>query len=409
MNAGLIILGCLLITAALIDIFLTVLYARAGSGFLAPRVHRLVWAVLRRLGAVSGRKGDRVLSFAGPVALLATVITWFGLLWAGFALIAWPALGTALQATGGRTPADGWTALYYAGYSLTTLGTGDIVPKTATYRILMVIQALVGFSVVTLSLTYFMSVYSALVRRNTLAQTLHHLAKGTADPAVLLAGLSSSGRLDSARSLWANLGTQVLDLLESHHSYPVLHYFRMRDPRYAMARIALLVLDPIALARSALDGSHQETVESASASVLWGAGLDLLRDTGGTFLNGEPQRADEDEWRRVFAIRWSHLQDSGLALATDRDAAAQRYVDLRKQWAPLAYAFAQMMITTGRPLSLLPDHEEQQDVTQIRTSSGYRRAALNEVGGRRSSMHSGRTAGLQKHPDRHADHHQVLG
>lgn len=58
---------------------------------------------------------------------------------------------------------------YYSGYSLTTLGTGDIVPKTATYRLLTVLEAVLGFSTFTRTLTYFLSVYSALRQRNVFA------------------------------------------------------------------------------------------------------------------------------------------------------------------------------------------------------------------------------------------------
>ena len=88
----------------------------------------------------------------------------------------------------------------------------------------MVLKAAIGFSVFTLTLTYFISVYSALVRRNTLAQTRHHLSGGSGEAVELVAGVASGGPSDS-RSQMYEIGSGVLNLLESHHSYPVLHYY----------------------------------------------------------------------------------------------------------------------------------------------------------------------------------------
>ncbi|MDP8993707.1 MAG: potassium channel family protein [Pseudomonadota bacterium] len=160
--------GAGLILLALLDVFLTVLYARSGAGLITPRLNRLTWRLIRRAAPRSRAARDKFLSFAGPAMLVLTVAVWAILLFLGSGLIAWPELGTGLRATQGATPTDFLTALYYGGYSLTTLGTGDIVPTTGAMKVLMVLQALVGFSFVTLTLTYFISVYSALLRRNKL-------------------------------------------------------------------------------------------------------------------------------------------------------------------------------------------------------------------------------------------------
>jgi hypothetical protein len=58
-------------------VFLTVLYARAGTGIISDRLARLVWLALRRLG--SARGNSRVLSFCGPFIVVA-LLTWLFLL-----------------------------------------------------------------------------------------------------------------------------------------------------------------------------------------------------------------------------------------------------------------------------------------------------------------------------------------
>jgi hypothetical protein len=210
---------------------------------------------------------DRLLSYAGPTLLVLTVFVWVGQLLLGFTLIVWPALGSAIQASSGGTPTNFAAAFYYAGFSLTTLGTGDIVPLTPFHRLLTVLMAAVGFSVLTLSLTFFTSVYSALVRRNTFALGLHHR---TADAAVLLSHLGPSGNFSDARSELTTMAENLINLYQSHHFYPVLHYFRFQGDAYALSRMALLPLDTATLIHSALDeGAYPSLVRSSAVAALW--------------------------------------------------------------------------------------------------------------------------------------------
>lgn len=159
----------------------------------------------------------------GHQLLVLTVLLWVLLSLSDFALIVWPALGSAIKASSGGAPTNFAAALYYAGFSLTTLGTGDIVPLSAFFSLLTVLMAAVGLSTLTLSLTFFTSVYSALLRRNTFALSLHHRALGTADAAVLLTHLGPNGDFSNARSELTMMAEELINLYESYYFYPLLH------------------------------------------------------------------------------------------------------------------------------------------------------------------------------------------
>lgn len=336
--------GALLVAIALADVFLTVLYARSGAGFITPRLNRIAWRLMVRAAPKAPGGRDRLLSFGGPLLMVLTVATWSVLLFGGAALIVWPGLGAGIEASQPPTPTDFWAALYFAGYSLTTLGTGDLAPQSTAYRLLMIFFALSGFSFITLTLTYFMQVYSAVVRRNALAQTFHHISAGSGDAAEIVARLGPSGSFADARSTIADLGSGLLDLLESYHSYPVLHYFRMRDPRYSTARLCLLALDSASLIESALEG-QDELKRSAGLQLFWGGGLDLADETCSNFLPGRKSRGDfvpeeeKQEARIHFRAALRKLAEAGIETRRDPDAAERDYLRFRGRWIGVVRAF----------------------------------------------------------------------
>lgn len=339
--------GCLVLLV-LTDVFMTVLYVRSSAGLITPRLNRLLWLSFRALAPQERHARDYVLSFAGPVIIVVTAAVWVSLLVLGFALIIWPALGHSVQTSSGVTPTDFTAAIYYSGYSLTTLGTGDIVPQTPLFRMIMVAEAIVGFSVFTLTLTYFMSVYAALVRRNTLAQGLHHMTGGTGDAAELICRLGPGGSFEDARSLLSNAAMGVLDLLESHHAYPVIHLFRLREPTYAMSRVALITMDTATLLRSGLGDRHRALSQSAGVELLWGSGLTLLKQTGASFLpedaaDERPRDRGTDELHLRFSQAIDRISQCGIEIAGDMNEARSKYLELRNEWDGPTRAFARLM------------------------------------------------------------------
>src|SRR5947208_2233184 len=117
--------GALLVLFIGLDVFLTVLYARIGSGLLSRYLAYGIWRLFRAVARCLGTSGQQVVSFAGPLMVVIVIITWFILLMTGMALIFHPALGTNITATSGPTSTEFATALYLAGDSMSTVGSAD--------------------------------------------------------------------------------------------------------------------------------------------------------------------------------------------------------------------------------------------------------------------------------------------
>lgn len=348
------VVGSALILMTLTDIYLTVLYTRAGASLVSFRLYHVVWRLFRRAARARPERKDAILSFSGPTLLVVVVAFWFLALLIGFALVLWPALGSAIQASQGPTPTDFATALYYSGYGQTTLGTGDIVPKTGVYRLLLVLQSMIGFSVLTLTLTYFMSVYNALQRRNSFAIALHHQTGGTDDAVDLLARLGAGGTLTGARQEIDSMAREVVQLFVSHQNYPILHFFRFPQPYYAIAQMLLICMDTASLIQSAFNQQHRSLTHSAAVAQLWGGGLQLLHDLARDFLpasyHADPQdHAPPAAWREHYYRAIAQLEQEGIAPPDDVEAGLRRYCALRQQWNPYVVAFAEYMAYSWPP------------------------------------------------------------
>lgn len=186
-------LGILLILVILLDVFLTVLYARIGTSIIGSSLGHVVWQSFVKASRPLGLRRGAVLSFCGPVILVLLVAVWALGLTLGAALIMHPELGTSIRATNGETSTDFVTAMYAGGSSMAIVGASDFAHTSGT-RLLFLLNSLIGMSVMSLTLTYVMQVYTALQRLNVMAMNIHFLSACTGDAAELLARLGPQGQ-----------------------------------------------------------------------------------------------------------------------------------------------------------------------------------------------------------------------
>ncbi|MET3723876.1 ion channel [Sphingomonas trueperi] len=329
------ILGAALTLLFLADIFLTVLYARAGTGLLAPRWNRMVWAVLRGLARRAGRRRGTILSMAGPLIVVSLIGFWALGLTLGAALVIQPELGTAIRPSSGETPRDFVTALLVAGNSLSIVGGGDYAPHSAGTRLLFLMNSLIGASVLSLVLSYLVQVYSGLRERNALALTIDLMTGGTGDAAVMLARLMPGGKMDDATSELANLARSLAATKEAHHFYPLLYYFRFEEPRYAVSRFSFVLLDLVTLIDTALDPHRYGALRGSAAVRSVALGADMLIETlDANFptLKGRQEDAAET-WRlrQSFLAAVQTLRSAGIVVDADT---VDGYLAERHRWEP---------------------------------------------------------------------------
>jgi hypothetical protein len=233
----LLVLGVALLALVTLDVLATTLTIGTSAGPFTRRVLGLAWRLLLRLHRRDSHA--RLLSTAGVVLLVSTVLIWVGMVWAGWSLIFLAGGETVVSASDG-SPAGVADTIYYVGFTLSTLGVGDFVAAGPTWRMLTVLAGFGGLVLVTLAITYLLAVVSAVVSRRSLAVRIHALGDTAAE---IVTGGWSEGRFTAAYvQHLVGLTAAVATAAEQHLAYPILHYFHSPRPE-SSAPVALVHLD----------------------------------------------------------------------------------------------------------------------------------------------------------------------
>lgn len=232
-NPWLGVIGILLIALANYDAIKTTLSA-SHSGPMTNRSISSVWAVL--LAIHQRHRCHRLLSAAGPWLTVGLITIWLLLALVGWWLLFCSAEDAVVNATT-KASANGIERLYYAGYTLTTLGYGDFVPGSDGWRMAPPLAAANGFFLFTLTITYMLSIIANVTEKRHVALTIHALGESPLD---ILSATHDNGTYTSLGQQLQPLQQAISRLGQQHLAYPILHYYH--DPRSQKSL-------PVALAR----------------------------------------------------------------------------------------------------------------------------------------------------------------
>lgn len=262
--------GVLIVAVSWYDVFHTLLNP-SGRGTLSRLVFASSWRVARRLG--------RAGSIVGPLSVVIVIASWAGLQVVGWAFIYLPSFPAGfVYAPGIDTEilVPFVEALYFSATTLTTLGFGDLVPNEPWLRMIVPIESLTGFALLSSAAAWFIQIHGALARQRSLALRLTQLREsGFAD---LLTGSAPSSTAIIVESLAAQLASTRIDIMQTAETY----YFRELDRRFSLAS-GLVAATGIADAATA---STQPAVRAAGATMQT-ALHDLAQHLDAAFLRGE--------------------------------------------------------------------------------------------------------------------------
>lgn len=226
------ILGFSLLAIVIYDFFFTTL-SGSGAAFLTRLVSALAHKLQLFLSSIFGRK---IFSLSGMLVNLIVLAMWVLLVWLGLFLVFSSNSGAIVNSSG--RIASSVERLYFTGYVLSTLGIGNFKPTTPFFELLTSLFSFYGFVFFTTSMTYLVSISSAVMHKRSLALAIRDMGK---DPAEVVKGLLEPDPSFSYTQISA-LQQMIERHTVNHQAYPVLHYFNNPDHASALS-INLTVLD----------------------------------------------------------------------------------------------------------------------------------------------------------------------
>jgi len=225
----LVLAGVFLILAGILDVFFTVLHYD-GFGFLSIRLYRRLFQAARLVTRPLPRRHRAFgLSLAAPLMVPVTITVWIFLVSLGYALIYLFGMRNGdFSLSVGRLETSLAEAFYFSGTAISTLGLGDITPTGGPYQALAVSEALIGFGILTLSITYVLGVYNVLQQLGVLTAGLYHQAQDTGDPWSILAPHFPGGEHRGLETHLMYLHQGLVEIYEGIRQYPIVYYYHSR-------------------------------------------------------------------------------------------------------------------------------------------------------------------------------------
>ncbi|MER7574964.1 potassium channel family protein [Streptomyces sp. NPDC126514] len=265
--------GAVVVLVILRDLFHTLWHPTRHGG-----LSRMVMTALWRL--LSSRHSVRAAGLVGPLGMVGVVVMWAVGVTVGWALVYWPHMPEAFSFSSALEPdehAGPLDALYVSLVIVATLGLGDIAPEEGWLRIVAPLEGLVGFALLTATVSWILGIYPALTRRRTLALRVGHLRH--ADPAL--------PQLDSGTgaAVLDRLADDIARVCVDFVQYPESYYFHDGVGDISLARTIHHAAD---LAEEAKRARHTDV--RFAASVLSAALDDLAAVLDERFLHTKGDR-----------------------------------------------------------------------------------------------------------------------
>ena len=179
-----------------------------------------------------------VLVWSGAFIVLGMVLIWILLLWLGWIAI-FCGSESAIVDSASQQPANFWARVYFAGFSISGLGTGDYVPQGSEWQVLTAIASLNGLLLTSLIIGFVIPIAQAEAHRRRVALAIFYTGKTAQD---LILNTLDSQQQQALEPLISSLTSDLIELDQKHASFPVLHRFTNSRRKESIA-LAIASLD----------------------------------------------------------------------------------------------------------------------------------------------------------------------
>lgn len=253
----LLISGAVILVVVLYDFFFTTLSGN-GTGFITEYISITSDRIIRYFSKLFGRK---TYNFRGLLVNLIVLSFWIILIWAGLFLL-YSSNPDAIVNSDGRV-ANNWERIYFTAYTISTLGMGNFTPTSAFFEILTSLFSIIGFIFFTTSMTYFISVSSALVNKRTITKSITSLGDTPQKISQQFLNLSPSHLFQQLVSLQTMIDKHTVH----HHAYPVVHFYSSANKDDSFSLSISRLDEALSILAASNDHEYHEDIDGIRKSL----------------------------------------------------------------------------------------------------------------------------------------------
>ena len=217
--------GWVILLLTLYDFFYTTL-SGSGTAYLTKScslfTHKAILFLERKMS-------KKIFNVSGMLINLTMLAVWILLIWFGLFLV-FSSNPEAITNSNGRAAAA-VERLYFTGYILSTLGIGNFKPTSAFFEVLTSLFSFFGFVFFSTSMTYLLSVSSAVVNKRSLASSIRTLGSSPIEIVNRFRKIDSSFAYQQV----LNLQQMINQYSTYYQAYPVLHFYHNTDEAVSMS------------------------------------------------------------------------------------------------------------------------------------------------------------------------------
>jgi hypothetical protein len=333
------VLGFLMAAMMLWDAFeVIVLPRRVSRRFRFARFfYRSTWQLRSVIAELitGDKRRESYLSIFGPLSLLLLVSVWATGIIAGFAMLQW---GLQDRLNVQQSAASFLTYLYMSGTTFFTLGLGDVLPWGRVGRMLVVVEAGLGFAFLGGVISYLPMIYQTFSRREVSISLLDARAGSPPSAGELLR--RNGEDMSELRRLLVDWERWSAEVLESHLSYPFLVYFRSQHTNQSWPAALTTILDTCALVMAGVDDGPKRQAQLTFAKARQ-AVVELTQ----IFIPSPPSLVRDRLPSSSLSVLGKMLAEAGVALRHDV-ATEERLRDLRRMYEPNVQALGDYLLVS---------------------------------------------------------------
>ena len=224
MNIYIFTLGLIVLLITSADLVNTSISVR-GAGYMSRRISIFIWNMLLRITRKTGKQ--KVLEFGGLFILLSIIINWLILIWFSATLM-FVSQTDSLKNVETNTSTTIASKIFYTGYTLSTLGLGDIEPNGAFWEILTSILSFLGLVLISIAITFLIPVVTAEIEKRKVSVYITTLGCSTEE---ILTNYWNGADFKDLEQPFLNLTNMIILHAQNHKVYSVLHFFHSSNKK----------------------------------------------------------------------------------------------------------------------------------------------------------------------------------